>query len=400
MKETISMMKMLGLFMMVILMTLACDGGNRGCGGFNSTPTPTPEPTPDTTPVPTPNPDSTAVSLHGQLRVEGTQLVDQYGDPVQLKGMSSHWVNWFPEFVNEDAIGWLVENKKMTLFRVAMGVEPEGAYLDLQTRDFIRGKVVEAVDACIKLGIYVIIDWHDHHAYKNENEAQEFFHDMAVKYKGTPNVLYEVFNEPLDKDIDEYGNEFTVTWKDVVKPYAQKMVNTIRDIDTDNIILVSTPEWCQQPEQAANSPIEGSNIMYTLHFYATSHGSYLRDRADKAMKKIPIFVSEWGASYYTGNGGFDRDAAEEWIKWMNGGNSQNTLISWAAWNLADKFESTSILKVGTSPCAYGTGIGETCPYDTTGSNETNIQPWSEDVFKGHGPFVLEKMEEVNPYITQ
>lgn len=349
---------MLCLFIMVILTAMACDGGNGGCGFY---PTPTPEPTPGATPAPTPDPASTAVSRHGQLRVEGTQLVDQYGNPVQLKGMSSHWVAWFPQFINEDAIGWLVKNKKMTLFRVAMGIEPEGHYLD--DPEFNKGKVIEAVEACIKLGIYVIIDWHDHNAHFHSDQAQEFFQEMVSMYGDTPNVLYEVFNEPEQ-----------ISWKYTVKPYAQKMIDTIRAIDPDNIILVSTPQWCQRPQDAAADPVQGENIMYTLHFYAGTHTQLLRDTADGAMAQgLPIFVSEWGASAADGgaNGKIYLVEAQDWITWMN-----KRKLSWAAWNLADKDESTAILREGA---------------DERGN-------WTDADFKGHGPFVLEKMAETNPYI--
>jgi cellulase/cellobiase CelA1 len=308
------------------------------------------------TPVPTPIASNTFVSQHGQLRLAGTQLSDQAGRPVQLKGMSSHWAAWYPQYINEGAIGWLVQNKGMTLFRISMGVEPEGHYLE--DPDYNKSLVFQAVDACIQQGIYVIIDWHDHNAHQHANEAEAFFQEMARMYGETPNVLYEVFNEPEQ-----------VSYTDTVRPYAQRMVNSIRAIDPDNLILVSTPQWCQRPEDVIANPVSGSNIMYTLHFYAASHGQWLRDSADRAIAQgVPIFVSEWGASDYTGgaNGSLDLNAAQEWMDWMNA-----RKLSWAAWNLGDKEETTSILVPGARPDGN----------------------WVDSDFKGHGPYVLRNMAQ-------
>jgi endoglucanase len=347
---------LLALAALLAVVAIGCDSGSSsggGCGSVTPTPTPT-QPTP--TPPPTPTPTNTFVGRHGQLRVIGNQLSDQNGQPVQLKGMSSHWAAWFPQYINKEAIGWLVQNKGMTLFRVAMGVEPEGHYLE--DPEYNESLVVEAVEACIDLGIYVIIDWHDHTAHNHLSQARAFFEKMATRYGRVPNVLYEIYNEPQQ-----------VSWTGVVKPYAQQITNAIRAIDPDNIVLVSTPQWCQRPEDAAASPISGSNLMYTLHFYAASHGQWLRDSADRARAQgIPIFVTEWGASDATGgaNGSLDLNAAQQWIDWMKA-----RKISWAAWNLADKEETTSILVPGARPDGH----------------------WIEADFKGHGPYVLSNMAQ-------
>jgi aryl-phospho-beta-D-glucosidase BglC (GH1 family) len=357
MKRSIILLVLLASFCLLFgWVTLACDysypsGPETSDPSEENENSASPENNEDSVP-----PDDSFVAQHGQLRLVGSRLSDQNNKAVQLKGMSSHWVAWYPDYINRNTIEWLVENKGMTLFRVAMGIEPEGHYLE--DPEFNKSKVIEAVEACIDLGIYVIIDWHDHNAHNHQNESQEFFKEMATLYGETPNVIYEIYNEPEQ-----------VSWSWTVKPYAQAVVSTIRSIDPDNIIIVGTPQWCQTPQNAASDPLSGNNIMYALHFYAASHGQWLRDEADNARNRgIAIFVSEWGASDYTGgeNGSLDLNAAQQWIDWM-----KTNKISWAAWNLADKDETTSILKPGTS-------------------SDGN---WTDDVFKGHGPFVLENMPQ-------
>ena len=134
------------------------------------------------------------------------------------------------------------------------------------------------------------IDWHSHNL--RQEEAKEFFTQMATRYKGVPNVIYEVFNEPVED-----------SWEQV-KAYSVEVVKTIRAIEPDAVILVGCPHWDQDIHLAADDPITGySNIMYTLHFYANTHGQWLRDRADYALGKgLPIFVSECAGMEASGDG--------------------------------------------------------------------------------------------------
>ena len=49
----------------------------------------------------------TVVERYGQLQVIGTDLCNKDGQPVQLRGMSSHGLQWYGKFANENVIGWL-----------------------------------------------------------------------------------------------------------------------------------------------------------------------------------------------------------------------------------------------------------------------------------------------------
>src|SRR5690606_806857 len=120
--------------------------------------------------------------------------------------------------------------------------------------------------------------------------AQAFFDEISQEYGDVPNVLYELYNEPLD-----------VSWSSVLKPYHQALIDVIRDNDPDNVIIAGTPNWSQDVDVAAGSKLSGSNLMYTLHFYACSHGASLMSKAQSALNSgLPIFVTEWGASHADG----------------------------------------------------------------------------------------------------
>jgi len=267
----------------------------------------------------------TVVGQHGRLSVNGTFLVDKEGKKIQLKGVSYGWHNWWPRFYNAATVKTFVEDWKCTVLRTAIGVEEAGGFID-NTAEAIRCATVVA-DAAIEQGIYVIIDWHSH-GIRTE-EAKKFFTQMANRYKDHPNIIYEIFNEPVED-----------SWKDV-KAYSIEVIRTIRSIDPDNIILVGTPHWDQDIHLAADSPITGfDNLMYTLHFYAATHQQALRDRGDYAIQKgLPIFVSECAGMEATGDGPINHTEWAAWIEWM-----EKNSISWAAWSIADKDETCSMMK--------------------------------------------------------
>ena len=208
----------------------------------------------DTTLIPQ---DTTVVDLHGLLQVNGNSIVDKNGDAVSFAGNSFFWSNdnWGGErYYKSEVVSWLKEDWNTTIVRAAMGVEDPGGYLDNKAANKNRVKTI--VDAAIDEGLYVIIDWHSHHAEDNTNEAVLFFQEMADLYGEHDNVIYEVYNEPLD-----------ISWSNIIKPYAVSVITTIRAIDPDNLIVVGTPEWSQRIDLAAADPIIGfSNIAYTLHF--------------------------------------------------------------------------------------------------------------------------------------
>ncbi len=265
------------------------------------------------------------VKKHGQLKVDGLQLVDEKGAPIVLRGMSFGWHNFWPRFYNEGAVEWLVKDWKCSVVRAAMGIEPNGGYLQDKTGSV--QKVEAVVDGAIKSGVYVIIDWHSHNIQLDE--AKEFFKMMATKYGNHPNVIYEIFNEPDYESWDE------------VKKYSIEIIKTIRAIDPDNIILVGSPHWDQDVHVVADDPITGyDNLMYTLHFYAATHKQQLRDRGDYALSKgLPLFISESAGMEATGDGPINEVEWNKWIDWC-----EKNKISWITWSVSDKDETCSVLQ--------------------------------------------------------
>ncbi len=268
----------------------------------------------------------------GRLQVIGTQLSDKGGNPLVLKGMSLGWSCFHPRFYTAGVVKELKEKWHSNVVRASLGVEPRGGYL--QNPDSSFRLITTVIDAAIREGIYVIVDWHSHDIHLDE--AKSFFQAIAKRYKKHPNILYEIFNEP------DYE-----TWPEV-KAYSEELIRTIRAIDPYNIILVGTPHWDQHLHLAAADPLKGfSNIMYTMHFYAGTHKKELRDRTDEVIAKgLPVFVSESGGMLATGDGPIDKKEWEAYIRWM-----KERKLSWLTWSVSDKNETCSVL----NPSASSTG---------------------------------------------
>lgn len=274
---------------------------------------------------------NTIVEKHGQLKVQGNRIVDKNGTAVQLRGMSLYWSQWIGKFYNRDAVQWLRDDWRCTVVRAAMAVDNDG-YAKNPVAE--QAKVVAVVDAAIELGIYVIIDFHAHEAQNYKPEAFKFFAAMAKKYANVPNVMYEPWNEPYQEPL----------WATVIKPYHEEVIDTIRKYDPDNIIICGTRSWSQQVEEAANNPINKPNIAYTLHFYAGSHGQWLRDAAKRSLDKgVALFVTEYGTVDASGNGAIAETETKAWWAFLDANK-----IGHANWSVADIGESSAILYPGAS----------------------------------------------------
>ncbi len=279
--------------------------------------------------------DLACPSVNGKLQVIGTQLSDKNGDPVQLRGVSTHGLAWFPEYVNQDCVNDL-KSWGANLLRLAMYTAESGGYCTDGDPEELKDLVRAGVEYATNADMYAIVDWHilsEGTPATYQSEAESFFDEMSKEFADHDNVLYEICNEPNTADWPE------------IKAYAEEIIPIIRANDPDAVIIVGTPNWSQDVDQAAADPItDQENIMYTLHFYAATHKDDLRDKMIAALDDgLPIFVTEFGICDASGNGDLDIDSANEWIRLMN-----EYDVSYAVWNLSNKEESSSILDSGVS----------------------------------------------------
>ena len=271
----------------------------------------------------------------GKLSVKGTDIVDMNGDKYQLKGVSTHGITWFPDYVNKEAFETLRDDWGANLIRLAMYTDTGDSYgyCSGGDKDEILALVDKGVSAATELGMYVIVDWHilsDSDPNNHIDDAKEFFDKVSKKYAAQENVIYEICNEPNG------GTQWSS-----VKSYAETIIPVIRANDKDALIIVGTPNWSQDVDIASQDPITGyDNIMYAVHFYAATHKDDLRNKVKTALDNgLPVFVSEFSLCDASGNGGIDYDSSDEWFELINENN-----LSYSSWSLCNKNETSALIK--------------------------------------------------------
>lgn len=273
------------------------------------------------------------MDYYGALSVSDGKLVDSHGKEVQLTGISTHGINWFPEFATPETIASLRNNFGINVIRLAMYTSDYNGYCvgGSDNQKDLMDKICSAVDAATENDMYVIIDWHtlnDENPNTYKAESIQFFGEMVRKYKGNDNVIYEICNEPNGD----------TTWSDI-KSYAKEVIPVIRNVDSDAVILVGTPEWSSDLESVQDDPLNFKNIMYTYHFYAASHKDDARAELESALEAgLPVFISEYGLVSADGNGSVDTKEAKKWYDLID-----EYKLSSCIWNLSNKDEGSALI---------------------------------------------------------
>lgn len=280
---------------------------------------------------------TTPVSQHGQLSVKNGQLVDKSGKGYQLRGMSTHGLTWFPEFVNESAFKTLRDDWNTNVVRLAMYVDEWGnGQCYMGNKSGSLELLEKGVDICIKLDMYVIIDWHvlnPGDPSKYTNEAKSFFEKVSKRYAKYPNVIYEICNEPNGG----------ASWSGNIKPYAEKIIPVIRKNAPNSVIIVGTPTWSQEIDKPLSDPLSYKNVMYAFHFYAATHAGLRSNVENCVAQGLPVFVSEFGTCDASGGGANDFNETQKWLSYFD-----KQGISYCNWSICNKDETCSVLRPGTS----------------------------------------------------
>ena len=300
---------------------------------------------------------TTPYKEHGAIKVNMNsasdsylQIVDQNGNPFQLRGVSTHGLNWDDvgsPYVNYDSFKNARDVLNANAVRLACYTTEYFGYADKTgapgTQSEVQDALLYRIDAGVQLasalGMYAIVDWHILHdltPQKYKADAKVFFDYVSKRYASQGNVVYEICNEP---------NGGT-GWADI-KSYAEEIIPIIRANDEDAIIIVGTPTWSQEVDKPAADPIKDAkgnlmaNVMYTIHFYANTHGSGYRQTVIDAYKKIPIFCTEYGMCDSSGDGTNNFNEASAWLDYFD-----SVGISYFVWSLCQKGETASLLTSG------------------------------------------------------
>ncbi|MDG4798061.1 cellulase family glycosylhydrolase [Micromonospora sp. WMMD1082] len=315
--------------------------------------TPPPTTPPPTTPPPTTPPPggSTPVAINGQLRVCGVNLCNQYGRPIQLRGMSTHGIQWFDHCYNNASLDALATDWRSDVFRIAMYVQEQG-YETNPTR--FTNRVNELVEMATARGMYAMIDFHTltpGDPLYNLERAKTFFAAVSARHAGKNNVIYEIANEPNG-----------VSWANI-KSYADQVIPVIRANDPDAVVIVGTRAWSSlgvsegsDHTEIVNNPVNASNVMYAFHFYAASHKDNYRAEVERAAARLPLFVTEFGTVDYTGDGAADLVSSAQWLDLLD-----RLRIGYANWTFSDKAEGSAALRPNTCNGSTYTGTSVLTP---------------------------------------
>ncbi|GAA2941540.1 cellulase family glycosylhydrolase [Streptomyces enissocaesilis] len=289
-------------------------------------------------PGPDPNPGTgTPVGVNGQLHVCGVNLCNQYNRPIQLRGMSTHGIQWFNKCYNAASLDALAANWKSDLLRIAMYVQESGYETDPAG---FTSRVNNLVDMAEARGMYAMIDFHTltpGDPNYNLDRAKTFFASVAARNAAKKNVIYEIANEPNG-----------VSWAGI-KSYAEQIIPVIRAADPDAVVIVGTRGWSSlgvsdgsNESEVVNNPVNATNIMYAFHFYAASHRDSYRAAVSRAASQLPLFVTEFGTVSYTGGGAVDRASTTAWLDLLD-----QLKIGYANWTYSDANEGSAAFKPGT-----------------------------------------------------
>ncbi|MDY7088488.1 MAG: cellulase family glycosylhydrolase [Actinomycetota bacterium] len=322
-------------------------GSPAGCllNGVSCTGTVTPTTPPTSTPPTSTPPGATPVARNGQLKVCGRQLCNAQGKAIQLRGMSTHGLQWYANCVNDTSLDVLANEWNADVLRISMYIQ-EGGY-ETDPAGY-TAKVNELIEKATARGLYAIVDWHmlspgDPHY--NLARARTFFQQIAARHKDKSNILYEIANEPSE-----------VHWS-AIKSYADQIIPIIRAQDPDGVVLVGTEDWSslgasgdgQGVARILANPVSAGNIMYTFHFYAASHDDYYLNTFSDAIAKLPMFVTEFGTQQASGDDGNNFAMAQRYLDLMK----QNR-VSWVNWNYSDDMRTGAVFTQGTCDAgAYG-----------------------------------------------
>ncbi|MGH8875829.1 MAG: glycoside hydrolase family 5 protein [Stackebrandtia sp.] len=284
-------------------------------------------------------PEGSAVAENGKLSVCGTKLCNESKQAVQLRGMSTHGLQWYEQCVNDASLDALAGDWNADVVRASMYIQEEGYETDPEKFTELMNTIITEAS---ERGLYVIIDWHmldPGDPNYNLDLAKEFFAKMAEQHADKTNVIYEVANEPNG-----------VEWADI-KSYHEQILPVIREKDPDGLVLLGTRAWSSlgvsdgaDESEIIDDPVDGENIMYTFHFYAASHGDEYLNTLDRASDSLPMFVTEFGTQEASGDGGNDFDMSQRYIDLM-----AEKQISWTNWNFSDDERSGAVFNPGTCP---------------------------------------------------
>ncbi len=312
-----------------------------------------------------------------RFHTEGNAIVDAAGKVRLFHGVAVPDVLWIAEH-NDATIGFFDER----LFHTAFEWKANIMRLSIMPAVYRRhgpAATLRALDVSVafarKYGLYLIItlhaigyppdgryvslvDWNYGELYRiSDAEIVAFWELIARQYRHERAVaFYELINEPVQILPDGtfgYGDDAGpwMRWRD----YAERLVDRIRTIDPDKIVVVGGLEYAYDLSHVIAAPVRRPNIVYATHPYAGADWKRPWQTAflDTAAR-YPVFATEFG----WGEGMEEaKDTAPGVYHDAILAAFDQAGISWTAWSMSHTFPPSLLAKADFSRTTdYGSFI--------------------------------------------
>ena len=140
---------------------------------------------------------------------------------------------------------------------------------------------------------YVILDWDytgnpidgsgDEMPDLDENPldySAEFWKNIADYFKNTPNVIFEIYNEPVGMSDSEW------------KRCAESLIGVIRDAGAKQLIIVGSPDYCYDLGWLDELGVKNDNTAFSVHVYPDK--VFWQKFLSGYETSYPLIVTEWG----------------------------------------------------------------------------------------------------------
>jgi len=279
----------------------------------------------------------------GFLRALGTEIVDENGRPIHLVGCWAKLMAPYTDYIFQDFPTHLQEAKELGMQTLRLGIDME--HYTIEPYEYndnffaTRGSVDDIVKWCNANGIYIIFqaifqdEFSPFFSYKNGHGFPAWFapseyytNDRAGRFKawtdfwrGTP-PQEDNKNQVIDAwkhVVARYKNESCIlAWEipcneptsgsigaDEIKtlyyPFIRNLIDAIRVIDPDRLIIVETLDADAYDLLAKAADIQRPNVAYDVHIYPAGSGvlNQIYDPTAPAIPDNPIWnkakLEEW-----------------------------------------------------------------------------------------------------------
>ena len=228
------------------------------------------------------------------------------------------------------------------------------------------------IDAALRAGHYVILDWHitgwpDGFARPSEPGEPEGLHDSsfelardfwdaaAREFGGDGRIAFELWNEPVRGPDDWKPNP--ADWNEL-RPFLEELTEIVRR-HSQNLVIVSGGNWAYGLAGIRENPPSDANTAIAWHVYA---GKELNDEKrwalafDDINRDFPVIVTEWG---FEENGqphyrGSYEDFGEKFARrWLIGRD-----LHWVAWCWHPTVGPPLLESDWKTPTTFGSVVGK------------------------------------------